>query len=262
MVVSDSMPSTGGPVARFRYESDTDQSWVPALSNSLVTGGSLAVQNAGSTSGSLYYQIGGGGLNGAVAHQLGSQLAVANDALKVAYDRRFGSGAYDHDAASQRQDRCTSLLVPAASGCDGVGTNVDAIVYSVGPQLPNGVIEDEEAYRQIYADAFQTLSDCNAAGGRSTIEAFRITLLSTGIYGGGGGPHLKAQAAKLIVDAACNAIRSRPELHDLVILINTNDGSADPDVGHERLAFDAAAANLKIMTMAEGFNVHLRPDKQ
>lgn len=247
-------------VARFLYETSATRGSVDVLADSPVVSGGLATQNAGSTLHPIYYQFGGEGLNGQFAQELADAglLGSANKALAKAYDAdtRYGRGAWKADStpASPRRDRLTSLLVPVAPDTPPVGASVLAVVYSVGPQLGAKGIEDEAGYRQIYADAFAAIADWNQRWPRQ-IQNFRVTMLSTGIDSGTSDPTaLRAQSARLIVDAAVASIAAAPKwLGTLSVLVNTDDAAG----GAERLAFDTAARDRKLVTTLQGFDVPL-----
>jgi hypothetical protein len=55
--------STGLAVA-FRFESTEKGGYVGVLENSGLVSGTVVTQNAGSTNAGMYYQVGGGELNG------------------------------------------------------------------------------------------------------------------------------------------------------------------------------------------------------
>ena len=248
-------------VARFLYETDANGGWVNVVADSPVAPGGLATQNAGSNLATIYYRFGGAPINGEFATQLAAagQLAQANADLATAYDAHFGAGAHaaDSTASPPRQDRLTSLLVPLSPATPPVGDSVYAVLYSVGPQLGAKGIEDEDGYRQIYADAFAAVADWNAQ--YPAIDNVRLTLLSTGAFAGtSGGPALRAQAAGLVIDAAVAALKAHPLLATLRFLVNTNDAAARAAGGAERTAFDTAARDRKITTFRQGFDVPLR----
>ena len=48
----------------FRYETSASGGYVPVLSDSSVVSGPIASQNAGSSFSTIYYQVGGDGVNG------------------------------------------------------------------------------------------------------------------------------------------------------------------------------------------------------
>lgn len=246
-------------VVRFLYERDAKRSWVDVVADSPVASGGLATQNAGSTLHSIYYQFGGDPINGLFATQLAAagQLGSANKTLVKAYDAHYkavGAWTADSTPKSPRQDRLTSFLVPIPPDTPPIGKSVLAVLYSVGPQLGAKGIEDEPAYQQIYADAFAAIADWNQRWSRQ-IENFRVTMLSTGIFGGTSDRTLlRAQAARLIVDAAVAAVNAAPQwLGTLTVLVNTNDAAG----GVERIAFDSAAAGRKLVTTPQGFDVPL-----
>lgn len=245
--------------ARFLYESDPGGGWVNVVGDSPVAVGSIVAQNAGSTLHDIYYEVGGEFLNGTFATQITAAdptlLGRVNADLKDAYNARY-NGAYDTDAAGRPppQDRLTSFLIMLDPGVPPIGKRVLGMLYSVGPQLGAKGIEDEAAYKQIYTDGLTAIADWNTSN--ATIENLRVALLSTGAFGGSSdGPTLRAQAAGLVIDAAVAAMKARPEIGSLQLLINTNDTTTTQ--GPERIAFDTAAKARKITTFAQGFDVRL-----
>jgi hypothetical protein len=62
MVMRETM-SAGLEIA-FRFESTEERRYVGVLENSGLVSGTVVTQNAGSTNVGIYYQVGGGGLNG------------------------------------------------------------------------------------------------------------------------------------------------------------------------------------------------------
>jgi hypothetical protein len=107
----------------------------------------------------------------------------ANDALRVAYDAKFGDGAWQRDQKAANPP-LTSFFVPVdAARCAHAGDQIVGMVYSVGPKLRSAGITDEHEYRSIYTDAFAAVVNANAGGNQ--IAAVRITMVSTGLYAGG-----------------------------------------------------------------------------
>ncbi len=241
---------------RFLYESSPTGEWVDVLSDSPLTQDSVASQNAGSSNAGIYYQVGGGFLNGIFATDLkkAGQLTTVNQALQAAYNARYGSGSFatDSSAASPRQDRLTSLIVPVSEGTP-IGDNVYAMVYSVGPQLGLHGIVDRNAYKQIYLDALNEISKWNKANPKAVIKNFRITMVSTNAYGNGS-KALRFDSATLILEAVKDAAKSNPSLTGITILINSNyrvDPPAEPE------AFDAAAKAAGANGNSAGFDLRI-----
>ena len=246
-----------------RFESSSSHGYVGVLDDSTLTTGRIASQNAGSTNAGIYYQVGGGGLNGFFSAALGTLLAPVNRTLATAYDQRFGDGAWSADSAVTRTDRLTSLYVaiprPIPSGAR-IGDRVAGMVYSVGPVL-GGRIVDRDAYRQIYVDALSAVAAENR-GATERIEALRITMLSTGIYGGTStaaeATDLARDVAVLILDALEVAMSS-PTASDLPGLILVNTKGSDARSSKEIDAFNFAAAARGISVDAIGFSLAAPP---
>lgn len=228
---------------RFLYESSVTGEWVDVLSDSPLNQDSVASQNAGSSNAGIYYQVGGGFLNSVFATDLkkAGQLTSVNQALQAAYDAKYGSGSFaaDSSAASPRQDRLTSLIVPVSEGSP-IGDNVYAMVYSVGPQLGLHGIVDRNAYKQIYVDALNEISRWNKANPKAVIKNFRITMVSTNAYGNGT-TALRLDSATLILEAVKQSAKADPSLTGITMLINSNY-TVDPPLEPEAFAAAAKAA--------------------
>jgi hypothetical protein len=245
-----------------RFESDhdnphKDRNYVGVLADSALTSGLIASQNAGSTLHGIYYKVGGGGANGLFEAALGSLVTAVNRSLATAYDERYGNGAWDADAKQARTDRLTSFYIPIPRPRPAdatVGERVAGMLYSVGPQL-QGKIVDRDAYRSLYLDALDKVAAVNR-GATERIAALRITMLSTGIFGGTSDPAemtaLARDAAALILDALEAAMKG-PHAADLpgTILVNAPENKASK----ERDAFSNAAAARSLATTAEGFSL-------
>jgi hypothetical protein len=238
-----------GPEIRFLFESADDGDYVKPLANSALLSGSLVTQNAGSTNSGFYYLVDGGGLNGAFKAALGAQRGAVNAELKKAYDAKFGAGKWARDAARPPSEPpLTSLLIPI-SPTTQVGDRVVGMVYSVGPMLTSAGLSSsmQAVYTQIYRDAMDEI-----AASPTRVDAFRITMLSSGIYRGNApiGPFADAAAA-CIVEAVVAAVQADPEtLGDLTILINTKR-TATPPI--ELDGFTHAAAALGVAVTDSGF---------
>lgn len=239
--------------ARFLFETSATGGWVDVVANPTVAAGYVATQNAGSAKPGLFYEIGGLGVNGIFTTQLtaAGQLASAQAAITTAYDAEFGTGSFAADGAANptRQDRLTSFLIPLSPAAP-VEDRIVAMVYSAAPEL-SGTIVDTGAYQQIYADALDAIAAWNAK--HPTIENFRVVMLGTGINAGTPSPALNQQAAGLIVDAVIAALKAKPSLQTLNILVNTNDtvgGGAT-----ERDAFTAAAKAKGVTPTRAGFDI-------
>ena len=102
------------------------------LANSSLIPGAVVSQNAGSTNPGIYYQVGGGGLNGIFERALGPQQVVSvNNQLQIAYDAKLGEGRWAKDSKEPPSHLpLTSLLVPVEAGNNCIG-----MMYSVGPML-------------------------------------------------------------------------------------------------------------------------------
>ena len=236
--------------ARFVFELGAS-TWIPVFDDSTVSAGTLVTQDAGSTDVGMYYEVDGGGVNGEFKKALVASggLKDANDAIATAYKGKYGAGEYDKDSKSPtRQDRLTSFLIPV-NPISPVGSTVLAMIYSAGPKL-TGPITDTAGYKQIYADALAAIATWSVAN-TTQVDNFRVTLLSTGIYGG---PAVMAQAAGLVIEAVIEAL-SAPQspLSTLTILVNSNESAG----GLERIAFTtaAAASPWNVTASLQGFDV-------
>ncbi len=251
-------PRQAGTI-RFMYESDANGGWVKVLSNSTVSPGHLVSQDAGSNDSSMYYQISGGTLNQEFATELDAAglKSNANKDLIAQYNKKYNN-EYDQDAKSARQDRLTSFLVMLDSDSITGGSDVVAMMYSVGPKLGSKGIENELVYKQIYLDTFAAIDNYNRKALKvnfGPIKNFRVTLLSTNAYAGSSDPtKLNAQAAGLVVDAALASMTKYPSLKDLTILINSNETKG----GAERVAFETVAKNRGVTPCDDGFDLPLK----
>jgi hypothetical protein len=132
-------------------------------------------------------------------------------------------------------------------------------VYSVGPHLPTRIVE-RDPFRQVYVDALEAVAMAQRAAGPSAPRvALRLTLLSTGIYGGilPNTPDtvvkaLNRDVAALVLEAAAAAAKG-PHATDLpaTILVNA-DRRTQP--GKEVDAFTHAAAARGIQVSSTGFD--------
>ncbi len=252
------LPARPAGVVRFLYEHDASGSWVAPMANSPVGSGFLVTQNAGSCDHAFYYKVDGGTLNAAFKSALSGagQLSNADKAIAVAYDAKYGAGAFAADSAADpaRCDRLTSFYVPVAPA-GPIGSDVCAMIYSVGPKLGAKGIENEPQYTQVYTDALDAIAAFNADTSHPPISCFRVTLLSTGVYAGTSDiVALKAQAAGLIIDAVHAAAVADPSVAALTVLVNSNDAKG----GSERVGFDTAAAARGLTTTTDGFDVPVR----
>src|SRR5262249_1119202 len=161
-----------------------------------------------------------------------------------------------------------------------VGDRVAGMVYSVGPVL-DGRIRDRDVYHQIYVDAFDAVAAANRyaaerphgqalpgpppAGVKEpgsglsfpeSIEGLRITMLSTGIYGGTSTEDeaiaLARDAAVLVLDALEESMKGA-QAADLPRTILVNTSGADSATSKERDAFGYAAARRGLRPDAAGF---------
>lgn len=245
---------------RFRFESSETGRYVPTLGNSKIVSGAIATQNAGSSNVGIYYQVGGGGINGLFAAALtaAGQLEAVNAALVHAYDARFGPGAWarDRDAPPGSSPPLTSLLIPLTPGVGPVGSAVTGMMYSVGPILGAQGITDAAAYAVIYTDAMAEISRSRAAG--HSLTGLRIAMLSTGIYASrvDDPAALFADSAACIINGIVSAATKDPSLSNVTILINTDDHPDTPPA-KERDGFNTAAEQFGIPCHVAGFDVPL-----
>ena len=244
---------------RFMYESDANGGWVKVLSNSAISPGHLVSQDAGSNDSGIYYQIAGGTINQQFATELDDAglKSAANKDLIRQYNQKYNN-EYDQDSNNARQDRLTSFLVALDNDSIQGGSDVVAMMYSVGPKLGNTGITDESAYKQIYLDAFAAIDTFNQKALNNNfgpIVNFRVALLSTSAYAGFSDPvKLKAQAAGLVADAAIASLTAFPSLKDLTILINSNENMG----GAERVAFETTAAKRGVTPCDDGFDLPVK----
>jgi len=259
---------------QFVFESTSSHGWVGPLHNSHRVNGAIATQNAGSISNkSLYYQVGGKGMNGRFATELGraNQLDDANGMLIDAYNGLYpkaddGSLAWDHDSSQSppRSDRLTSFIVGLIPDGRYVGGDIAAMAYSVGPVLgPAGIVDDQQ-YQSIYFDAVCGIDawndDAKSDSSIRTISGLRIVMLSCGIYAQSVTDRTKLyeDSARNIILGAAKALKAYPSLDGLTILINTNDATSmggKPHVPKERPAFTSAATGLGLTVTSTGFTV-------
>lgn len=248
------------PSIAFRYESSASGGYLPVLSDSPVVSGPITSQDAGSSNFGIYYQVGGGGVNGYFHDALcpppctvPTCLDAVNADLVAAYDAKYGAGAWKRDSASPPSPPpLTSFCVPIPSPCSPkVGPNAVAVMYSVGPDMSGEAsFTDQAAYTRIYQDAMAEVARFRAGGHH--LDGLRLVMLSTGIYA----PHgvdktvFFAEVAACILDGVVAGVASDPSLADLVILIN-----ADQHSGKERTAFDTAATQRGLTPNAAGFDM-------
>ncbi len=244
--------ANSGKSITFLFETN-GATFVDVLADSAVWPGIFASQNAGSSNPSIYYQVGGSGVNGQFFDAIASsgELDSVNQRLIDAYDRQFGVGAYQQDSARQRRDRLTSLWIPLPSGKGKIGTKVAGMIYSVGPVLGVDGITDRLGYAKIYEDAILAIQRAEPA-----IECLRIVMLSCGVYARNvkDKARLFIDAAECILDGIQTGVhRTSPECSP-TILINHRIG---PDgASTERDAFLAAAASRGISKLDQnGFLV-------
>jgi hypothetical protein len=233
----------------FFFESNENGGYIDVLANSSFIPGSVVSQNAGSTNPGIYYQVGGGGLNGVFERALGPQQVVSvNNQLQIAYDAKFGEGKWAKDSKEPPSPfPLTSLLVPVE-----VGNNCIGMMYSVGPMLARDGLtapSEKSRYTQIYVDAMNEISQRD-----SNVNAFRITMLSSGIYRGDAPlADFADAAAGCIIDAVCTSVIAQPlALSQLGILINTDHNAPFPA---ELRGFKNAATARGAMITPYGFIV-------
>ncbi len=242
---------------RFRFEGGNG-GWNPVCGPSAQVRGLIATQNAGSSDASIYYQVGGRGLNGEFTERLrrNGQLDPVNQALVQAYDDHYGAGTWSMDELIAPADKLTSLLVPLQADGTEVSHQVAAMIYSVGPKLGTNGIVDEDQYRQIYLDAFLAVARWNQGKPeRAQVRALRLTFLSCGLYSGSAGKDtIFATGARLIREAALSALQQQSQLCNVGVLINCNDAGGTP--GYERASM-LAGLPPHAPAHAEGFDLWL-----
>ncbi len=246
-------------LVKIRFESH-DRDYVAVLSDTHVaTTGKLASQDAGSSNPGIYYQVGGGGVNGLFADALGaSETKIVNTALVAAYDAKYGAGSWPRDSGGGANSPLTSFFVPVdPANSTKVGSRVAGIVYSVGPVLGRQGITDKAQYRSIYTDGFTAVADANAAG--AGVTAVRITMLSTGIYA----QHVDDRtllfdtSAALILDAvdAAAAASAAADFPDTVLVNARIDANGK---GKEVDAFTNAARARGVPVTGAGFDLTVK----
>jgi hypothetical protein len=250
---------SAGTNIQFLFESSENDKYVDVLADSELVSGSIVSQNAGSSDRGIYYQVGGGGLNGEFETALGGQVANVNAELRKAYDAEFGAGLYDKHSSDPLSlppldsPPLGSVLVPVSPGPQ-VGTRVIGMVYSVGPKLdPSGAgltAEIIPAYTRIYLDAMTRI-----ALSPTKVDGFRITMLSSGIYRGNAPiPKFAEAAADCIITAVRTGIKAHPAaLKGLAILINTNRTAEIPM--ELAAGFTEAAKALGVEVTSSGFSI-------
>ena len=241
----------------FIFESTAQGSYVDVLACSAKLEGCISTQNAGSSNAGIYYQVGGGGLNGIFTAALSNAgvLSDVNHELINCYNARYGEGSYDDDKDSASQERLTTLLVGLPRG-SGIGSKVIAMSYSVGPKLSAEGITNRDQYAGIYRDAVAQCAGWNKTRD-SKIDALRITMLSTGIYARNvdNPTKLMHDSAELIIKGVHDAVMQDLENAPNTILINSRYTHGDK----ERSAFNSVYKDrqFSIMPHAAGFTVAL-----
>ena len=249
----------------FRFESSHSGGYVPVLGDSAIVRGDLASQDAGSSNYTIYYQVGGGGLNLVFEKALrgAGQLASVNTRLVAMYDAKYGDGAWTRDrdasiAAPPVSPPLTSFLVPVTPGAAPIGSSMQGVMYSVGPILDEAGITDLAGYAQIYTDAMNEVARVRNEG--TPIAGLRVTMLSTGLYAGrvDDEDKLLTDAATGIIQGIVAGVNAEPSLADLTILINTDlhptDAMGKPLRSKEIFGFQSATAALGIPFTKTGFD--------
>lgn len=248
---------------KFRFETNNGN-YVPILGDTSLGPSRIASQDAGSSNPGIFYQVGGGGLNGLFATALRSagQLTAVNQDLVTAFDAKYGAGAWRkwNSGAGSGPPPLTSFLIPLTPGVAPIGSAVDGLMYSVGPVLGPAGITDEAGYAAIYTDALNAIASANSAGG--PLDGLRITMLSTGIYAHSvtNPKKLYETSAKCIIEGVLAAARADNSLAGVMILINTQDNKpiSGESVGKERYGFGSAAKSGWGITVSHtGFDVPL-----
>jgi hypothetical protein len=237
-----------------RFESNNGK-YVPVLANSMLATGNVVSQNAGSSNPGIYYQVGGGGLNGVFVDALGQeQTDQCNQALVAAYDAKFGAGAWKRDQTQKPADPpLTSFLVSVdAAKCAHAGDQIVGMIYSVGPKLTSAGITDESQYRGIYIDAFAAVVNSNANTSGNQIAAVRITMLSTGIYAGGDPTTLYNTSARCILDGIQEAAAAAAEA-DFPPTVLVNNATESDGTNKEVDSFTHAAEARGLPVDSAGF---------
>jgi len=126
------------------------------------------------------------------------------------------------------------------------------MMYSVGPMLTRDGLtapSEQSRYTQIYADAMNEIAQID-----SNVSAFRITMLSLGVYRGGAPlAEFADAAAGCIIDAVCTSVISQHlALSQLGILINTDHNA---QFSAELTGFKNAAKSRGAMITANGLIV-------
>lgn len=245
----------------FLFETSPTNQYVGVLSDTHLLKGFIASQNAGSTNSGIYHQVGGGGVNLLFMNALGPSLtASVNGDLVVAYDARFGKGAWQKDKTSQTPP-LTSFYIPLPAGKGAnVGKKVAGMVYSVGPVIDDDHVTDRDQYRQIHVDALNELASVNkSAATGAKIEGLRITMLSTGIYGPSD-PKKKTPECRDVAAVILEALEAAAKGADAAYLpatipINCATDPKKTPASKEIDAFTFAATALKITVTKAGFEL-------
>jgi hypothetical protein len=228
----------------FLFEStplaDNGYAYVDVLADSALVPGKIVTQNAGSSDPEWYYQVGGGGLNGAFASKLEGVLGTVNARLQSAYAARFGAHRFANDPTLPLERRPLTSFLVELDPQPPVGRNVAGMMYSVGPRVGDQGLTGDLllAYTQVYVDAMAAI-----ASSPTKIDGFRITLISSGIYLDAATvePFSLAAAGAIINAVRIGVKKSNGRLTGLSILINTSDKHPEVITGFTRAATAAGA---------------------
>ena len=253
----------------FYFESNGNGGYVGVFADSQLIQGEIVTQNAGSSNYGIYYQVGGGGLNGVFESKLTptGKLDQINNELIKKYEEKYGKGSYSRDSTTGVQNKLTSFLIPVPHGQSGIGDKVVGMIYSVGPVLGHEGIIKRSTYSQIYSDAVQEIISANQSDG-SKIVGMRITMLSTGIYAQlvDSEKDLYKNAAELTIRGILSGYQASGATSSFKVLINTNrnkqDSVTQEKIDKELNGFTDAVngiSDLNITMDPKGFTVEV-PD--
>jgi hypothetical protein len=188
----------------YEFESQ-DGGFYPVTKKPTIVTGITATQNAGSINPGIYYKISGGGINGAFC----KQYKKCSNKLLEDLNKKI-----EDDAPEKDNFNYQNILVPIPENdCD----LAEYMMYSVGPVMSGETTfteKNKEIIKNIYRDAMDIIIKHNNTLSEKHITCFRVTFLSTGVYG----PNIdniddKKSFMKEIIELSINSMLDRL-IHD------------------------------------------------